>query len=151
MPDPRGWSFVQLLLAFGVALALAGLFLVSRIYVARRRFDSADRRSQPLDVVSKTLAAGASAWCITMVWWIRGNTSEIPFGTLMLPALLTAIGTWAAWRHRTAPLFVTAAVLSAFSILTAFSFGRVYLPAAAALLWSALVSLEHQGHAASRA
>jgi hypothetical protein len=85
-----------------------------------------------------------------MLWWIRGNTSEIPFGTLMLPALLTAIGTWAAWRHRTAPLLVSAAVLSVFSILTSFSFGRLYWPAAAALLWSALVSLENQDRVESR-
>jgi hypothetical protein len=96
-----------------------------------------------LVTISGILGASGFVWCLTIAWLIHRRMGA-SFAPLMLPALLGAFGAWAAWRRRTIALFVAAGVFAVFSILTGFSIGAGYLPAAAAFFWSGLVNSESQ-------
>lgn len=59
---------------------------------------------------------------------------------LIVPALLCALATWAAVRHRRRVLFAAAALLTMFAILGALSIGVAYVPAVVLLVASVLAS-----------
>ena len=59
---------------------------------------------------------------------------------LIIPAVLVAIGTWSAHRHRKVVLFVATLLTAVFALLTGLSIGFAYLPAVAALVVASSVA-----------
>lgn len=100
---------------------------------------------------------GARAWSSSTSGDVSGNVSSgvqtVPvesvrrfadislFGPLPLivPVVLAAFGTWAAWRNRRLPLLLATAALLVFCFVTGFSIGRGYVLGGGALLWALLI------------
>lgn len=57
---------------------------------------------------------------------------------LILPALLSALATWFAVRHRRRPLIVAFSLLAVFAFISGFSIGLFYVPAVALLVVSVI-------------
>ena len=114
-----------------------------------------------------TLSAGlALLWCLLVGAWIwmtpiryagsrSSGTETIPFEEfltfaqasrlgvlpLVVPVLLAALATWAAWKERGLPLALSTVALVAFTIVSGFSIGVAYLVATAAVLCAWLIRL----------
>ena len=61
---------------------------------------------------------------------------------LVVPVLLAALGTWAAWRNRRLALWLSTAALLAYCVLAGFSIGLGYVLGGGAMLWASLVGLD---------
>lgn len=99
---------------------------------------------------SLALAASSLVWCMVAGWWIwvtpvGGNpfadVSLFGPAPLIVPALLAALATWAAWRRRRGWLVVATLLACVFTFASGFSIGGFYLPAAAALVFATLVGV----------
>jgi hypothetical protein len=124
-------------------------------------------RLKGLHKLSRGLSIGGMLWCLAVGCWIWvtpvrylqyssaepeprfvfrsfSEVSGLGIGPLIFPVFLSAIGAWAAWRHRGALLFLVTFVLLAFCVVSGFSIGLAYVPAGAALLWAALANLDGQ-------
>jgi len=99
----------------------------------------------------------------TQTWWSAGDDGvvssgerTVPFDSyrrfadssrlgalpLLMPVMLATLATWAAWRNKQLLLSLTTALLLAFCVLTGFSIGTGYFPAAGAMLWALLVRFD---------
>ena len=58
---------------------------------------------------------------------------------LVVPVLLAALATWAAWHNKKLVLLLTTGALLTFCVLAGFSIGGSYLLGGGALLWALLV------------
>lgn len=124
-------------------------------------------RALSLRAIPPVLAAATLAWCLFVGWrlWTTpvryvgvvfdagaqravgaekyerfADISALGPVPLVVPVVLTALGTIAALRSRTRVLFVLAFGLLAYSYVTGFSIGSAYMPAGGALLLAALIA-----------
>ena len=69
------------------------------------------------------------------------RTGALP---LVVPVLLAALATWAAWQNKKLALSLATAALLAFCLLAGFSIGPGYVVGAGAMLWALLVRVDDQ-------
>jgi len=93
--------------------------------------------------------AGASIWFTPMrysgisngvpgVWEPSfSEVSSLGAVPLLIPILFTGLAVWAAWRGQRVTLGVPALLLAVFTLITGFSIGGAYIPAAGLLLTAA--------------
>src|SRR5262245_741555 len=116
------------------------------------------RQMRVLQTVAWWLCLGAGGWTVFLLWHHRKFIAELRGGpaTLLVPltlALLLPVGLalWAlrcAFRARLQGLILSTLALVAFCIVTGYSIGSSYLPAAVALVISTcLTALKHEGAA----
>jgi asparagine N-glycosylation enzyme membrane subunit Stt3 len=129
------------------------------------RPEAAKRMKTPAALwFARVLATLSAVWCVVVGFWIwftpvasplySGNpptlhtvyrslseTSRFGALPLSLPAVVGFVGAWAAWGHRRFVLGAVAALLLVFSIVTGFSIGMAYMPAAAGFVWATAAAL----------
>jgi hypothetical protein len=78
------------------------------------------------------------------------DVSRLGAFPLVVPVLLAAAATWAAWRNKRLALSLSTAALLAFCILAGFSVGGGYIVAGAAMLLALLARLDAEPDRISR-
>jgi hypothetical protein len=117
----------------------------------------------PFRWLSTLLVTGSLVWCFVVDWriWVTpvrylhyssaepapryiyhsfSEVSGLGVEPLVIPIILVALATWAAWRQRTLLLGTLTLVFAAFSFITGFSIGAAYVPGVSALLVATLLS-----------
>ena len=109
------------------------------------------RKMRWYDRVVLVLTSISVVWSVVIgVWiaftplWDQGMVS----GAVLVPPLLAIFGTWAAWKRRRVGVVVSAVLFAAFTLVTGFSIGNAYVPAAGLLVLGA--ALPAIGHLAVR-
>ena len=106
--------------------------------------------AQNRDRLAVGLSVSAIAWCFIVAAWMRAtpmmNGARYPsaaeaVGLVSLPALAAVGATWAAWRGRYVLLGLATGLVGLFSLVTGFSIGTAFVPAAGLLLWSTIASI----------
>jgi hypothetical protein len=115
--------------------------------------------------VAPALAAIAATWCVAMGFWLWftpmryvgiavtggirqevttyrsfSEVSQLGPLPLIIPACVALVAVWAAWRGRRVGLGVATLLLAGFTIISGFSIGASYLPAAGALILATLLA-----------
>lgn len=97
------------------------------------------------------LSTMSLAWCVVIGVWFwftpidrfRSFSDVSLFGPapLIVPVLIAAVATWAAWRNRRGVLGFAALLLAVFTSISGFSIGSGYLPASGLLVLAALLAM----------
>lgn len=99
------------------------------------------------------LAVVLTGLAVLACWIAGGVLSQAPLmrggrpptlgevaGMIAVPTIGAAVAAWAAWHRRPVVLSIGAAIVGLFSLVTGFSFGRVFLPAVGLLVAGAVAS-----------
>lgn len=114
--------------------------------------------------VSPVLAAFGVTWCVVIGCWLWftpmryvgiaedsgqavtryrsfSEVSQLGPLPLIIPASLAMVAAWAAWRGSKVGLGVATVLFAGFTLITGFSIGNNYLPAAGALVLATLCAV----------
>jgi len=120
------------------------------------------RLTQRIEFRATVLAFAALTWCIVIgiTLWLTpmrylhyqdDSPPQVAFMSfaeaagvhvLLIPAALAACAVWLSRRRRTGYLTFVAVAFSSYCLVAGFSVGAAYLPAAAALIYAAVASLD---------
>ena len=105
-------------------------------------------------ILVPSLSTISLAWCVVIGFWIwftpigqsRSFSDVSLFGPapLIMPVLIAAVATWAAWRSRRGVVGFAALLLAVFTFISGFSIGSGYLPASGLLLLAAVLAMFRQ-------
>jgi hypothetical protein len=97
------------------------------------------------------IAVAAIGWCFV----VAGLMMSVPMfigsrypsliealAMISVPAVVSSVGSWAAWRGRRWLLLVATAVVGLFSLVTGFSIGAGFVPSFGLLVWAFIASLD---------
>jgi hypothetical protein len=89
------------------------------------------------------LAAMAGVWCVLAhVWisstplWHQGHVQ----GAVLVPTALAIFAIWAAWRRSRIGVGTSALLFAGFTLVTGFSIGGAYVPAAGLLILASVLA-----------
>lgn len=97
------------------------------------------------------LAVAATVWCFVAAAWMTtfpmmsgGRNPGVGEALAMvsIPAALSALASWAAWRGRRGWLVGAAAVVGLFAAVTGFSIGGAFYPTVGLLVWAVITSID---------
>ena len=101
-------------------------------------------------ILAPLLSTLSLAWCVVVGFWVwftpfasRSFSDVSLFGPapLILPVVIAAVATWAAWQSRRGVLGFAALLLAVFTFISGFSIGSGYLPASGLLLLAAVLAM----------
>ena len=86
----------------------------------------------------------AAAWMLTFPMMSGGRHPSIGEALAMvsIPAALSALGSWAAWRGRRGVLITVTLVVGLFAVVTGFSIGGAFHLAFGLLGWAVIASID---------